>query len=70
MLNVHSTGKQKLQVTLYDVMGCCVYKSKTDIFDPGLHEIEIDVLHLPSGIYILKTLISGREIINKCVILK
>ena len=70
VLNIHGTGKQKLQVTLYDIMGCCVYKSKTDIFDPGLHEMKIDVSHLPSGVYILKTLISGREIISKCVILK
>jgi len=70
VLNIHGTGKRKLQVTLYDVIGCCVYKSKTDIFNSGLHKIEIDVSHLPSGIYILKTCISGRDIITKCVILK
>ena len=55
---------------LYNIAGCCVYDAEKDISAGNAQEVLIDVSQLPSGIYILKTLINGREIISKCVILK
>jgi hypothetical protein len=69
-LNIKGTDGSRLCIALYDITGRCVVNDEKNISSGHAQKILIDVSYLPSGVYILKTSISGREIINKCVILK
>ncbi|MGB3341245.1 MAG: T9SS type A sorting domain-containing protein [bacterium] len=68
-LNTTSARESRIDITLFDITGRCVYDEK-DISPSYTGEVLIDVSDLPSGVYILRTSIDHQNIYHKCIILQ
>jgi len=68
-LNIGITRQSRINVTLFDITGRCVYNEK-DISLNSSREILVDISHLPPGVYMLRTAVEHQEKFNKCIIVK
>ncbi|TKJ42186.1 hypothetical protein CEE37_00475 [candidate division LCP-89 bacterium B3_LCP] len=59
-----------IDVSLFDLSGCCVHQMNFDPLTPGVHRIELKVSNLPSGMYIARVSTEKWEESIKVVLLK
>lgn len=54
-------------VTVYNLLGNVV--AERTFYEPGLHRIDIEIFHLPAGIYLVRTRKSHSTIMKKAYVI-